>query len=147
MSARRISIIACLTGFALGLGAMPAHAAPALRFTKAQYDSPGSDKGSNSSLNAEWIRITNNRSTSVDLTDWRIKDKAGYVFTFPEFTLKSGASVRVHTGSGSDSKSDLYWDRNWYVWNNTGDTAILRKPNGDKQDTCKWGNGSGLTSC
>ena len=147
MSARRISIVACLAGFALALTAMPAQAAPAVRFTKAQYNSPGSDTGSNYSLNAEWIRITNNRSTDVVLTDWRIKDRTGYTYTFPSFTLRKGDSVRVHTGSGSDSRTDLYWDRDWYVWNNTGDKAYLRKPDRTTHDTCEWGNGSGVKYC
>ena len=142
MSARRISIVACLAGFALALTAMPAHAAPAVRFTKAYYNSPGNDTGSNYSLNGEWIRITNHRSTDKVLTDWSIHDRTGYVFTFPTFTLKAGASVRVHTGSGSDSASDLYWGRTWYVWNNTGDKAYLRAPSGTLHDTCTWGSGS-----
>ena len=147
MSARRISIVACLAGFALALTAMPAEAAPAVRFTKAQYNSPGSDTGSNYSLNAEWIRITNYRSTDRVLTDWTIRDKTGYVFTFPTFTLKAGASVRVHTGSGTDSKTDLYWGRTWYVWNNTGDKAYLRTPSRTTHDTCAWGSGGTAVSC
>ena len=126
---------------------MPAQAAPALRFTKAQYNSPGSDTGSNYSLNNEWIRITNYRSTDKVLTDWTIVDRTGYTYTFPTFTLKAGASVRVHTGSGSDSQTDLYWGRSWYVWNNTGDTAYLYRSSGITHDTCQWGNGSGVTSC
>jgi hypothetical protein len=147
MSARRISIVACLAGFALGLTAMPAQAAPLLRFTKAQYNSPGSDTGSNASLNAEFVRITNYRSTDKVLTDWTITDRAGFEYTFPTFTLKAGASVRVHTGSGTDSKTDLYWDRSWYVWNNTGDTAYLRNTTGTTHDTCKWGSTGSVVSC
>ena len=143
---RRISIVACLAGIGLALTAMPAEAAPALRFTKVQYNSPGSDTGSNYSLNAEWVRITNYRSTARDLTGWTIKDKTGYVYTFPEFTLKAGASVRVHTGSGADSQTDLYWDRGWYVWNNTGDTAYLR--NGSTtHDSCSWGSSGSVKYC
>jgi len=148
MSARRISIIALLSALSLGINVLPAEAAPALRFTKAQYNSPGSDKGANSSLNAEWVRITNHRKSSVNLTDWSVRDKTGYRYTFPEgFTLKAGASVTLHTGSGSDTKKDLYWDMTWYVWNNTGDTATLLQPSGQKQDSCKWGNGKGTISC
>ena len=142
----RISIVACLACFALALTAMPAEAAPAVRFTKVQYNSPGNDTGSNYSLNAEWVRITNHRSTDRVLTGWTIKDKAGFVYTFPTFTLKAGASVRVHTGSGTDSKTDLYWDRTWYVWNNTGDTAYLRTTS-VTHDSCSWGAGSGVKYC
>lgn len=145
MSARRISTIAILAAFAVAATALPAQAAPAVRFTKAQYNSPGSDNGSNYSLNGEWIRITNYRSTEKVLTDWTIYDRTGYTYTFPDFTLKPGASVRVHTGSGTDSQSDLYWGRSWYVWNNSGDTAYLRRSDGTLHDTCKWGSGSSVS--
>src|SRR5687768_12856491 len=107
MPARRISIVACLAAVAVAVTAVPAQAAPAVRFTKAQYNSPGSDTGSNYSLNGEWIRITNYRSTGRVLTNWTISDRTGYTYTFPDFTLKPGASVRVRTGSGNDSATDL----------------------------------------
>ena len=54
--------------------------------------------------------------------------QAGFVFTFPSFTLKAGASVTVHTGTGKASATNRYYGYTGrrYVWNNTGDTAYLR---------------------
>jgi len=53
----------------------------------------------------------------------------------------------VHTGSGTNSRTDLYWRQNGYVWNNTGDKATLKNSAGVVVDTCSWGDGAGFTSC
>ena len=146
-SAFRHAIIAGLAGFALSLTATPAEAAPSVRFTKVQYNSPGNDTGKNASLNAEWVRIKNHSSSKKVLTGWTIKDRTGYVYTFPTFTLKAGASVTVHTGSGNDSTGHVYWDKDWYVWNNGGDKAYLRSGSKTQVDSCSWGSGGSTKSC
>ncbi|WP_332900208.1 lamin tail domain-containing protein [Haladaptatus sp. CMSO5] len=38
--------------------------------------------------------------------------------------------IRGHTGSGTDSTTDLYWGRGGGVWNNGGDTAYVYDDNG-----------------
>jgi lamin tail-like protein len=85
-------------------------ASAAVRITKVQYDSPGTDYGSNSSLNAEWVRIKNTGSKKKSLDGWKLRDKAGHVYRFNDFRLGAGKWVKVHTGSGSDSKYHLYQD-------------------------------------
>ena len=36
----------------------------------------------------------------------------GDTYSFPSgFTLSAGSSVRVHTGDGTDTTTDLYWGR------------------------------------
>jgi hypothetical protein len=110
-------------------------AVPAIRITQIQYDSPGSDTGSNASLNAEWVRITNTTATNRSLTGWTLKDKTGYTYRFPTFTLKARASVYVYTGKGSATSTKRYYNRTWYVWNNTGDSAYLRDGKGVLKDS------------
>lgn len=66
---------------------------------------------------------------------------------FPSFKLKPGKSVKLHSGKGSNTSSNLYWDRGWYVWNNDGDKAILRSSSGTLTDTCAWGDGIGYKNC
>jgi len=51
--------------------------------------------------------------------------QSAHVYTFRSFTLKPGKSVKLHSGKGSDTSSNLYWDRGWYVWNNDGDKGHL----------------------
>ena len=108
------------------------------RITAIYFDSPGSDTGTNSSLNAEWVRIKNTTNTRKTLTDWTLHDSATHVYPFPTFTLAAGATVKVHTGSGADTASDLYWRQGYYVWNNSGDAATLTNAAGAVVDRCSY---------
>ncbi len=83
--------------------------AAAVEFTKVQYDSPGDDTASNSSLNKEWIKVTNRSSAKKTLTGWTVRDPQGHVFKFPDFKLGAGKTVTIHTGKGTDTKTDLFW--------------------------------------
>jgi len=137
----------------LGAGfAAPAYAAtPAVSFTKIYFDSPGKDTGSNSSLNNEWVRLTNTSKSAVQLKGWTIRDRSNHVYTFKaSYSLKPAARVYVHTGRGTNGKpdgNDLYWGSRAYIWNNTGDTATLKNASGKTVDTCKFGSKGPSTSC
>jgi hypothetical protein len=147
MRTRSFSAAFVVAALLVPVAATEATAASPLRFSRAQYDSPGSDSGSNASLNAEWVRITNHASTKKVLTGWTLRDPQNHVYRFPAFSLRPGASVRVHSGAGSNTGSDLYWRSSWYVWNNSGDKAILRTGSGALLDTCSWGDGAGAIGC
>lgn len=147
-----------LTGVALSLAiavgtsliaASPAQAStPAIMITKAYYNSPGSDTGSNTSLNAEWVRLTNKRSYTINLKYWTLRDKTGYTYKFySDFRVAPGVNVYIHTGKGTNTSTHRYWGRSWYVWNNTGDTAYLRNSAGTLIDTCSWGSSGSYTYC
>lgn len=72
----------------------------------------------------EYVEIRNDDADALDATGWTLEDEAGYAYEFPDgFALDAGATVRVHTGDGTDSSTDLYWGRGSPVWNNGGDTA------------------------
>ncbi len=73
---------------------------------------------------AEWVEITAS-GRDYELMNYTLKDLTGYTYTFSEFTLVADASVKVHTGSGTDTAMDVYWNRGSAVWNNAGDTATL----------------------
>ena len=72
------------------------------------------------------------RMTLTELAE-RIDLTLANVFTFPSFTLPAGAEVRVWTKSGVDDGANLFWNRGTAVWNNGGDTAILRDAQGVEQ--------------
>ncbi len=130
------------------LGGTSADAVPTVRFSYAQYDSPGSDTGGNTSLNAEWVRVRNFSTVTKDLSGWRVADPQGHVYRFPTGSkLGSGQAVAIHTGSGTNTTANKYWRASFYVWNNTGDTASLRTSAGTLIDSCKWGDGDGTTVC
>lgn len=124
-----------------------AEAASPVRLTRAYYNSPGADSGSNSSLDHEWVRVHNFGDRSRTLTGWRLRDAQGHVFRFPTFRLRAGASVTIHTGRGSNTRTDLYWGKDWYVWNNDGDTAALKSKAGIRVDRCHYGGGDAVVNC
>ncbi|WP_246456546.1 lamin tail domain-containing protein [Nocardioides mesophilus] len=129
------------------LSSVDAAAISPVRFSYVQYDSPGTDTGSNRSLNAEYVVVKNFGQKSRSITGWTVRDLNGHVYRFGRFTIKPGKTVRLHTGRGSNSRTDVYWRRDWYVWNNTGDKATLKNKSGTTVDTCKWGDGDGNTAC
>jgi hypothetical protein len=126
----------------------PAQAAPPVRIYRVQYDSPGSDTGSNASLNAEWVAIKNFGGSRVTITGWRLRDNAGHTYTFPAGTIAPGQIFYIHTGRGTQSYFHRYQNRSAYVWNNTGDTAYLRSPSNVYIHHCRWTSiGSGAVWC
>lgn len=129
------------------IAAPAAQAAPVVRFTKIYFDSPGSDTGSNTSLNAEWARVKNFSSKARVLTGWTIRDAQGHVYKFPTFTLRAGYTVTLHTGSGANTATNLYWREDNYVWNNSGDKAILKNRTGAKIDTCSFTSAGSYKIC
>ncbi|MGI8433755.1 MAG: lamin tail domain-containing protein [Nocardioidaceae bacterium] len=133
-----------------------AHASPApdvqqlvspLRFTYIQYDSPGSDNGSNASINAEFVTIYNPSSIARPLTGFRVHDLQSHFYRFGTFQLGPHKSVRLHTGKGTNTATNRYWGQGYYVWNNTGDSAFLVSAGGDRVDFCHWGDGPGSIHC
>jgi hypothetical protein len=137
----------------LGVGslvALPAtaSAAPAIQFGVIQYDSPGTDDGSNASLNAEFVVIKNVSRRKIQLEGFSVRDASGRTFTFSAMGLRPGRTVRLHTGKGTNTARHVYWRQSNYVWNNGGDTATLRTPAGRVIDTCAWTSaGTGRIAC
>jgi hypothetical protein len=109
-----------------------------IRIRAIYFNSPGVDTGTNTSLNAEWVRLKNITSTRKTLTGWTLRDASSHVYHFPTFGLAAGSTVRVHTGSGSNTASNLYWRSSFYIWNNTGDTAILKNASATTVDRCSY---------
>ena len=139
MSRIGLSVVLVIVVAAALVSAAPA----AIKIAKIRFDPPGADTGSNSSLNAEWIILRNTGNSRKAVGGWRIRDRAGHVYVFPAGArIGAGDTVKIHTGNGSDSAHHRYWDQDNYVWNNDGDRATLKKPNGRVADTCSY-SGSG----
>jgi hypothetical protein len=136
-----LGIAAALT---LGL-ASPASAA--IRVTKIYFDSPGADTGSNTSLNAEYVMIKNTGTARKALTGWTLRDASGHVYKFPTFRLGAGKSVKLHTGKGANTLGNVYWRSSSYIWNNTGDTATLKRSNGTVASRCSYTGAGSFKIC
>ncbi|MGQ4331115.1 lamin tail domain-containing protein [Streptomyces hayashii] len=140
---------ALAAGALVSVAALPASAAdhraarPTVEISAVQADSPGRDDRSNRSLNKEWVELTNTTRQSVNLDGWTLADDSGHRYTFDHYRLAGRATVRVHTGVGRDTRTDLYQDRRAYVWNNDRDTATLRNDHGRLVDDSSWGHRRG----
>ena len=111
------------------------------------YDSPGSDTGSNTSINGEYFTLKNVGTTSKTITGWTVNDAANHVYKFGTFTLGAGKSVTVHTGKGTNTTTTRYWGLAWYVWNNGGDRATLKTSAGTVMDACAWSHYFTYSNC
>jgi P pilus assembly chaperone PapD len=126
--------------------ASAASAAGPVKITAAYYDpNPGGpDPDTNAGRNQEYIVIRNSGSHRVTMTGWVLHDvpRSGSTnkFVFPSFKLRPGKTVRVHTGSGSNTSTDLYWGSSVYIWGDDSDTATLVR-SGTTMSTCGWGTG------
>jgi hypothetical protein len=120
---------------------------PAVRLAKVQFDPPGDDDLTNKSLNKEWVQVKNFGVKPWDLTGWSIRDVTGFKFKFPEgFMVEPGASVTIHTGTGKNRALHLYWGQGSYIWNNTGDKAVLKNAKKLVVDACAYdGDGASVT--
>jgi len=61
---------------------------------------------------AQWIDIKNNGTSSQNLTGWKLFVLNSPVYTFPKFVLDANGKVTVHSGTGKDSKVNLYAKKN-----------------------------------
>ncbi|ODR81510.1 nuclease [Haladaptatus sp. W1] len=100
-----------------------------LSIAQIHEDAAGND---NNNLNDEYVVFENPGTGSIDLSGWTVEDEAAHTYAFPSgFTLDAGAQVTLHTGTGSDTSSDLYWgNTGTAIWNNGGDTVSVYDDSG-----------------
>ncbi len=98
-----------------------------IAITNANFVAPSPEK---ENLNDEWVDVANNGTMDENIAGWTLEDQQNHTYTFPDFDLKAGAKVRIHSGIGNDSESDLYWEKSTSIWNNNGDLATLRDVSG-----------------
>ena len=96
-----------------------------LTINNACFKAPSPEK---QNLNGEWVEIDNQGLEAQDLHGWTISTQHNRTYAFKNFTLQAGASVKLHTGSGNDTATDLYWNKKMPTWNNNGDMATLKDP-------------------
>ncbi len=90
------------------------------------YDPVGSD------IAGEYVELNNTAVYPIDLSGWVLHDAADYThtYTFPSFVLPPGEKVKVWTKAGGNDAKNLYWGLKQAVWNNLGDTVVLKNAKG-----------------
>ena len=94
----------------------------------------------------EFVIIRNTDGFAQNLTGWKLVSVNGAVdeqtFNFPGgFVLAANATVRIesYTNASNNPPGVLFWN-NLANWNNNGDKAELRRPDGVVVDTDCYGN-------
>ncbi len=102
-----------------------------------RYDPPGRDYENAAD---EYVVFANSGDAAVDAGGWIVRDESStHRYQFPSgFTFEPGAEIRLRTGCGTDTATDLYWCAGDAVWSNGGDTVILQAANGTVVDRWKY---------
>ncbi|MFG3019792.1 lamin tail domain-containing protein [Streptomyces sp. NPDC048254] len=147
-TARRLGSVTAVAAVLVGAVALPAAASvthpanptrDAVVISAVQHDLQGRAVFSGRALNREWVDVTNTARRDVNLSGWTLADADGHSYTFRHYRLAGHATVRVHTGQGRDTMTDLYQDRRQSVWDHGADTATLRNDHGRYVDSASWG--------
>mgnify|MGYP000103068759 CR=1 FL=1 len=83
----------------------------------------------------EYVRIVNAGETSVDLSDWSLKDVAdgSPTFTFPGYTIAPNETIRVYTNEVHSESGGFSFGRGSSIWANSApDTAALFNAQGQE---------------
>jgi micrococcal nuclease len=105
-----------------------ATATTGLRVVDINADAPGND---HENRNGEYVVFANGGDRSLALGGWTVSDAAGHTYRVPDGTeLAPDERRRLYTGSGTDTGDGLYWDADGAVWNNEGDTILVRNETG-----------------
>jgi 5-hydroxyisourate hydrolase-like protein (transthyretin family) len=89
-------------------------------------DAAGDDRRN---LNGEYALVRNTGAAAINLAGWRLDaGDRSQRFSLASYTLKKGATVRIHTGRGTTRAGHLFLGSGRPIWNNDGDTATLIDP-------------------
>ncbi|WP_169238949.1 lamin tail domain-containing protein [Candidatus Roseilinea sp. NK_OTU-006] len=67
-----------------------------------------------------------NEGDAVDLTGWTLANPRGKAYTFGNVVLLKESFINLHTTSGVDVPTDLFWNQSEAVWR-VGDEVVLRR--------------------
>jgi hypothetical protein len=67
-----------------------------------------------------------NEGEQVNMTGWTLANQSGQVYTFGNVLLFKDSFINLHTTSGVDVPTDLFWNLDQAVWK-VGDLATLKR--------------------
>lgn len=103
---------------------------------------PAGDESENPNL--EYLRIANISGKKLNLKGYKITNRKGDSFIFPEVEVESGNTVILRSGKGANetgagTQIEVYWMSDGTVWSNKGDTATIYDPDGNIIDMVEYG--------
>jgi hypothetical protein len=93
----------------------------------------------------EYIELENTSDQTLELGGYVVTDRddggTAVSATFPDgFTLDPGARVRVTTGDGEATDSEIFMGSGRNVWNQDGDVVVVQAPDGAVVFEQQYGN-------
>lgn len=82
-------------------------------------------------LAAEAVGVANDSDLAVSLQGWRLEREGGPAYTFGNILLFPGSGLKLHSGAGTDTSVDVYWNQAAAVWS-SGAVARLINPQGSE---------------
>ncbi|MBU1050755.1 lamin tail domain-containing protein [Candidatus Bipolaricaulota bacterium] len=83
-------------------------------------------------LNDEYFTLQNTGTTTIDLSGWRVENERGAAFRFPGgVKLAPGAMITIHSGSGVNTVTHLFWNASEPMWSDDHDLAFLLNAAGE----------------
>jgi hypothetical protein len=85
----------------------------------------------------EYVLLQRVGEGDLKLSGWQLKSEHGNVYTFPsspELILYKGGAVQVYSRVGSDTPTEVYWNRTQAAWQ-SGEVATLVDAQGRVQAT------------
>jgi len=74
----------------------------------------------------EYVEIKNVGSTSVQIQNWTLSDKAFHIFTFPQFVMVPNQICRIYTNETHSEYCGFNYHSGSAIWNNSDDCGYLR---------------------
>ncbi|WP_435362235.1 lamin tail domain-containing protein [Haloarchaeobius sp. DFWS5] len=113
-------------------------AANGLAVLQVRADAPGND---NQDPTGEYVVFVNRGEEAIDLSGYTVADEADHTYTVPDgVTLAPGDRLTLRSGQGTDGDGTRYWGSDGAIWNNGGDTVVVRDASG--QVVLEYGYGS-----
>lgn len=75
-----------------------------------------------------------NEGPGINLSGWKLTGSPHGDYSFPNLFLWNGGSVRIHTTTGANTPTDLYWGQDTPRWF-SGDTITLKNANNEIKST------------
>ena len=114
-----------------------------LKITTLHANAQGDDR---ENLNGEYVRICNISPRDLNLRGFSLADRQGHRYIFTKGLLRPGYTILLFTGAGNNvvegvDQLRVYWGSSYPIWNNKGDEASLRDPQGRLIDTFVYRKG------
>jgi hypothetical protein len=130
---QRWAILALLVAFSVGISIAANGGVTVQNNTSSNVGTSMASKISILSVNYtaedQWVEISNNGTSNISFTGWKlINMMKAKTYSFPTgFNLMPSSMVKVHSGQGNNTSTDLYNSK--LAWDKT-DTAILKDASG-----------------